>query len=348
MILASFGIILVIAWLIVRRVTISLSSLKSAVEQVTKDWNLTHRVPVIGNDEVSHSAHAVNSLLGNFQDVVSRIVTSARQTGASCHVVSASMSHVGEVVAYQCESTAAVAASVEQLSVSVTNLRDSASESLKNSRDSAILAEQGGQTIERASNEILRIGESVQAASQVIEQVGIQSNEISAIVMVIRDVADQTNVLALNAAIEAARAGELGRGFAVVADEVRKLAEKTAKSAQEIAAMIGSIQGSSLRAVNDIRAIVEQVSTSSADAKQALGAIIMIKDSARITENISQEIQAALREQSEASDLIAKKVEGIASASEENAVAAANAEESMRRLEEESQCLQSAVAQFST
>lgn len=227
-------------------------------------------------------------------------------------------------------------------------MRDSASESLKNSRDSAILAEQGGQTIERASNEILRIGESVQAASQVIEQVGIQSNEISAIVMVIRDVADQTNVLALNAAIEAARAGELGRGFAVVADEVRKLAEKTAKSAQEIAAMIGSIQGSSLRAVNDIRAIVEQVSTSSADAKQALGAIIMIKDSARITENISQEIQAALREQSEASDLIAKKVEGIASASEENAVAAANAEESMRRLEEESQCLQSAVAQFST
>jgi methyl-accepting chemotaxis protein len=232
------------------------------------------------------------------------------------------------------------------MSVSVNSINDSANQALAANQEASTLATQGGAVIQGAFDEMIRISHSVKDSAGVIEQVGTQSNEISTIVRVIREVADQTNLLALNAAIEAARAGEAGRGFAVVADEVRKLAEKTTSSAEEISRMIAAIQQSSDQAVRNIHGVVAQVEAAAAGADEARGAIERIRSSVGQSEDYANEITAALTEQSQASHLIAQKVERIAQMSDENVQSVASVGDSMRELEDNSRVLQDAVSRF--
>lgn len=125
------------------------------------------------------------------------------------------------------------------------------------------LSEQVEQAVERmshgssagmssAESVIVEVGgltEEVTRATEVIKQLESDSSNIGTVLVLIRDIAEQTNLLALNAAIEAARAGEHGRGFAVVADEVRILAGKTQQATTEIQTIIEELQQRARNAV---------------------------------------------------------------------------------------------------
>jgi methyl-accepting chemotaxis protein len=176
------------------------------------------------------------------------------------------------------------------------------------------------------------ISVTVDRASGTIQELGRQSEQISAVVQVIKEVADQTNLLALNAAIEAARAGEQGRGFAVVADEVRKLAERTTQSTSDIARMIAAIQQSSLAAVDGMQHVVAQVNQERILTESAGEQITGIgRDTQQVAAAIS-DIAEALREQSSASNEIALHVESVAQMTEENNAATERTAESAQRV----------------
>jgi methyl-accepting chemotaxis protein len=308
--------------------------------------DLTNRINTSRRDEAGDLLRALAEMQTNLHKLIGEISTSAQQTAASCTAMSVSLQQINHSVLGQNQATTAVAAAVEQMSVSINNISDNATRALDADHQSAELASGGVNVIQSASSEMLKISSTVQNAALVIEQVGQQTNEISSIVSTIREVADQTNLLALNAAIEAARAGETGRGFAVVADEVRKLAEKTSRSSEEIRSVIEAVQKSSGQAVDNIHQVVSQMDTTVGYAAKAREVIESIQQGAHQSEGYARDISANLSEQSSASQLIAQQIEDITHKSDDNAQSVESARQAMHDIEKKSQTLDAAVARF--
>lgn len=321
-----------------RQISKQISGVQETTNDIRQTLDLTRRIPVTGTDEMSQVATSVNSLLDEFQAVVRRMKEAGNHVSHASDELSHSVVQLSAAVDQQNEATSSMAASMEEMAVSVSHVSDSSIAAKEIAQASLAGADQGRLIIEQTVQDLVGMAETVQSTSASMEKLNKRTDEIGNIVGVIKEIADQTNLLALNAAIEAARAGEQGRGFAVVADEVRKLAERTSVSTTQIAGVISAIQDETHNAVDDMRRVVEQVTTNATSARKAGESIIHIREGSVRVVDVSSDIATALKEQSAASDLIAKKVEVISSMSEENTSAMGEAKDAsteMKRLSTE-------------
>jgi len=230
--------------------------------------------------------------------------------------------------------------------MSINHISDRAADTQVISTQTGELSRAGARVVRRSADEMEQIAESVNQSAESVRHLGEQSKEIAHIVSIIKDIAEQTELLALNAAIEAARAGEQGRGFAVVADEVRKLSEKTAGSTREIAGMIDAIAEGTHDAVSNMERGVVKVGAGVSLAREAGESITRIEEgSGRLLEAVN-DISDALKEQSQASNDIAKHVERIAQMSEENSIAVKETTHATHSLERLSSGLQHSISRF--
>ena len=349
--------IVVSAVLILSAIILGISTLKSvvaptikvrdAVQQIARDNNLKLRVDYKSSDEVGEMVSAFNSMMDQLQTSFQNIQKRMGEVNTAVESLSTAAQQVATGSSSQSSSTSAMAASVEQMTVSINTVSTSAGEAKELAQHAGQASTEGGKIIERTTAEMPAIAATVNQASKVIQALGAESEKISSVVQVIKEVADQTNLLALNAAIEAARAGEQGRGFAVVADEVRKLAERTAQSTGDISSLVGKIQISAKEAVGEMNHVVAQVNEGQTLAKDAGARIQTIREEASKVSQAITDISNALQEQSLASQDIAKHVESIAQMTDENNAAAEGAASDARQLDKLSRNVSETVAQFS-
>ncbi|HJW04192.1 MAG TPA: methyl-accepting chemotaxis protein [Azospira sp.] len=297
-------------------------------------------------NEVHRLAHALNATAANVRGLVTEISAAAgRVSGAAREVENASLQAM-QAADQQSQSASGMAASVEQMSVSISHVAASATDAAQVGDEAAESTHRGRDIVQGTMTEMERIAGEINQSAQLIQSLGERSQQISGIVSVIKEIADQTNLLALNAAIEAARAGEQGRGFAVVADEVRKLAERTGHSTQEIADTITAITNETAGAVASMQVVSRQVEAGVEMAREAGQALETIDANTSLSVRTVRDIADSTREQSVVSQEIARLVEQIAQMAEEGSATATQNTDYARNLQVLAEELQRALQRF--
>jgi methyl-accepting chemotaxis protein len=303
LLIASTLIAAITATWIVISISRALSSALGLANAVA-GGDLNASAAVRTDDEIKDVIDALNQMVAKLRSVVGEVTTAARNVASGSEEMSATAEQLSQGATEQASSTEEASASMEEMTSTIKQSADNATQTEQIARQSAADAIASGAAVSKAVDAMQTIASKI---------------------MVVQEIARQTDLLALNAAVEAARAGEHGRGFAVVASEVRKLAERS----QAAAAEISTLSGDTVKAAQSAGEMLNR----------------LVPDIQR-TAQLVEEISAATREQNAGASQINAAIQQLDKVTQQNTAAAEEMAATSEELASQAEQLQSSIAYF--
>jgi len=346
--LIMVSIAIVLGWVFSGSITKPIFRFSKVISQIEKDSDLRLRTNIKSKDEIGDMSKALDAMLDKFQASLEQVSSATGQLTTASDVLKMVTDETTAGIAGQSDEIHQVTSAINEMTATVQEVARNAAQAAASASDAEQLSEKGKTTVQKSIDAVHTMAEAIEHATDVIGNLHKDSDSIGAVMGVIKDIAEQTNLLALNAAIEAARAGEQGRGFAVVADEVRTLASRTQQSTTEIEAMIVRLQEGAQGAVEAINYGREQTTSNVEHATSVGEALAAISNSINMINEMNTMIASAAEEQSATTELIDKNIIGVNQSSTDIAEHARQTSTRSDELSLLASALQHMVSQFKT
>jgi methyl-accepting chemotaxis protein len=341
------ALITVVVIVTIQRIVRPLSDLTAAMKDIASgEGDLTRTLAIQSSDEVGVLAQHFNSFIGKLR----LSLQSTSEQSALVHHSSQQLNKVASQTDHEIQNNKlqidAVSAAVTEMSATVHEISRNAQETSTAASAAQKRGAEGSALSQAALQDMAVLAGTMADAVEVVVGLAKESENIGAVVDVIKAIADQTNLLALNAAIEAARAGEQGRGFAVVADEVRSLAGRTSESTGHIRSMVEKLQAIAKEAELKMQQGREQTQLSSERAKAMQGALVAIGQAIEVVQQQSTQIAVATQQQGIVAEDINQNLHRITQLVDTTAAHAAELTSEAQQLDQAATTLSAVVSQF--
>ena len=342
-------IFVVIAVVLANKIVYPIELVSDGLKEIAQgEGNLSKRLKVIGSDEISELASWFNKFLNSINVLVKDIQANATTLNDEAQGSKTRINEIRERCHMQIDQAQQSTHTTESVESMAINISQNCGDALDAIKTTDSHAQDGNDLIKQTVSQVAQLHGSLGESAGAMSELEKQSNNITNILEVIRNIAEQTNLLALNAAIEAARAGEQGRGFAVVADEVRTLAQRSHDATQDIEKVLTEL-------IDQTRSVSQQMTGSVSDSEQAIErsqqahqSFSEIANSVRLVQKFISDIADQARQQGAAASETKNSISGVNESAQHVGQAADNLSDGASQLVKLANNLDQLVGRFDT